>query len=131
MIDIVINVDDSVLRSLNQNLQTLHLEDVPGENMGTIVSYLKWALLLLLLDNVSGLPTNTMGLMNSTMCSAEKKEFSGFMTSIYFKHKRKTNVVSHATYLHLAEVEYSTLYRDQKWLAAKSDPSSGFFVGEQ
>ena len=47
MLDIIMDVDDSALRALTQSLQTLHLKDVPGENVFTAVSYLKGALLLL------------------------------------------------------------------------------------
>ena len=129
MLEIFMNVDDSALRFLTQNLQTIHLKDIPGENVSTIMSYLKGALLLL--ENFSSLPTYIMGLLNDMMCSAENEEFSRFMRFIYFDHKRKTNVVIHATYLQLTEAGYRTLYRYQKWLAAKSDLGSGFFVGEQ
>ena len=69
MINTVMNIEDSVLRSLTQNLQTICLKDIPGENAGAIASYLKGDLLLL--ENFSGLPTDTMGLLNGTMCSAE------------------------------------------------------------
>ena len=41
MIDIVMDVDDSALRLLTQNLQTIQMKDVPDKHVGTIVSYLK------------------------------------------------------------------------------------------
>ena len=126
MLDIIMDVDDSALRALTQSLQTLRLKDVPGENVCTAVSYLKGALLLL--QNCSGLPTDTMGLLNDTMGSADCAEFSGFMNSVYFDHKRKTRVIPHQEYLRLAEAEYRTLYRAGKWTASKNDPASGFFV---
>ena len=65
MLDIIMDVDDSALQSLTQSLQTLRLKDVPGENVCMAVSYLK--VVLLLLQNYSGLPTDTMGLLNDTM----------------------------------------------------------------
>ena len=68
------DVDDSALRSLTEALQTLRMKDVAGENVGTVVSYLKGALLLL--QNCSGLPTDTMELINNTMVSADYAEYS-------------------------------------------------------
>ena len=126
MLDIIMDVDDSALRGLTQSLQTLRLKDVPGENVCTAVSYLKGALLLL--QNCSGLPTDTMGLLNDIMGSADCDEFSGFMNSVYFDHKRKTREITHQEYLRLAEAEYRTLYRAGKWTASRNDPTSGFFV---
>ena len=38
MIDIVLDVEDSALRSMTQSLQTMRLKDVPGENVATAVS---------------------------------------------------------------------------------------------
>ena len=104
MLDIIIDIDDSALRALTQSLQTLRLKDIPGENVCTAVSYLKGALLLL--QNCSGLPTNTMVLLNEIMGSAAYDEFSGFMNLLYFDHKRKTRVIAHQEYLCLAEAEY-------------------------
>ena len=37
MLDIIMDVDESALRSLTQSLQTLCLKDVPGENVYTAV----------------------------------------------------------------------------------------------
>ena len=97
MLDIIMDVDDSALRTLTQSLQTLRLKDVPGENVCTPVSYLKVALLLL--QNCSGIPTNAMGLLHDTMGLADCDEFSGFMNSVYFDHKRKTREITHQEYL--------------------------------
>ena len=104
----------------------LRLKDVPGKNVCTAVSYLKGALLLL--QNCLGLPTDTMGLLNDTMGSADCNEFSGFMNSMYFDHKRKTREITHQEYLCLAEAEYRTLYRAGKWTVSRNSPSSGFFA---
>ena len=41
MLDIVMDVDDSALKSLTEALQNLRMKDVPGDNVGTVVSYLK------------------------------------------------------------------------------------------
>ena len=62
MLDIVMNVDDAALWSLTGGLQNLRMKDVPGENVGTVVSYLKGALLLL--QNCAAIPTDAMGLLN-------------------------------------------------------------------
>ena len=46
IINIVLDVEDSALRSMTQSLQTFHLKDVRGENVATVVSYLKGVLTL-------------------------------------------------------------------------------------
>jgi len=102
------DVDDSALRALTTSLQTLRLKDAPGENVCTVVSYLKRALMLL--KNSSELPTDTMGLLNDIMISADCDEFSGFMNSVYYDHKGKTRLIDHSEYLRLAKAEYQTLY---------------------
>jgi len=126
MLDIIIGVNNSALRALTQSLKTLRLKDVPGENVCTVVIYLKGALLIL--QNCSGLLTDTIGLLNNTMGSKDCDEFSVLMNSVYFDHKRKTRVISHQEYLRLAEAEYRTLYRVGKWTSSRNDPTSGFFV---
>jgi len=128
MWDIIMDVDNSALRALTQSLQTLCLKKVPGKNICTAPSYLKGALLLL--NNCSELPTDTMGLLNGTMELVDCDEFSGFMRSVYFDHKRKTRVITHQDYLRLAESEYCTLYRVGKWTSLKNDPTLAFFVGQ-
>ena len=47
LLDIFMNGNDSALHSLTQILQTLLIKDVPDENISTIASYLKGAMLLL------------------------------------------------------------------------------------
>ena len=47
ILDVVMDIDESSLRSLTQGLQALRLKDVPGEHFGTVVSYLKGMLTLL------------------------------------------------------------------------------------
>ena len=122
MLDIIMNVDDSALWGLTQSLQTLRLKDTPDENMYTAVSYLKGVLLLL--HNCTGLPKDTIGILNDTMGLADCNEFTGFMNSVYFDHKRKTRVISHHEYLRLVESKYRTLYILGKWTASKNDPLS-------
>ena len=46
-LELIMDVDDAALRSLTEALQMLQMKDVAGENMGTVVSYLKGSLLLL------------------------------------------------------------------------------------
>ena len=104
MLNIIIDINDSALRALTQILQTLRLNDIPGENFCMAVSYLKDALLQL--QNCSGLPTDTVGLLNGIIGSVDCNGFSGFMDLVYFDHKRKTRVIAHQEYLCLAEVEY-------------------------
>ena len=108
MLDIVMSVDDSALRSLTEALQHLWMKDVAGENVETLVSYLKGALLLL--QNCSALPTDTMGLLNDVMVSADCREFVEYMQSIYFASKRNNTEQGHMEYLDSTEGEYRTLY---------------------
>ena len=127
MLDIVMNVDDAALRSLTEGLQSLRMKDVPGENVGTVVSYLKGALLLL--QNCSAIPTDAMGLLNDVMSSADCSEFTNYMQSIYFASKRTGTVGDYMEYLDVAEAEYRTLYRKGKWTKASTPQESGF-VGD-
>jgi len=95
MLEIIMDVDDSALRSLTQFLQTLRMKDVAGENVRTVVSYLKRSLMIL--QNCGGLPTDIMGLLDEIMCSAECNELSEFMKIVYVNHKRKTDVIEPTT----------------------------------
>ena len=87
MLDIVIDVDDSALRSPTQNLQTLRMKEISEENMITVISYLKGTLMLL--DNCDKLPTDIIGLIKDIMCSVEYNKFTGFMRNVYCEHKNK------------------------------------------
>ena len=64
MVGVIIDVDDSAIRILIQNLQVLQLVNV-GENVGTLVSFLKEALMLI--KNCALLLADTTVLMNDTM----------------------------------------------------------------
>ena len=64
MVGVIIDVDDSAMRILIQNLQVLQLVNV-GENVGTVVSFLKGALMLI--KNCALLLADTTVLMNDTM----------------------------------------------------------------
>ena len=128
MMNIIMDIDDSALHSLTENLQVLRLKDVPGYKVETTVSYLKGALMLL--SNCGKLPNDIIGLLKDIFCSVECNEFTAFMLSVYFEHELHTHTIDYAKYLSLAESEYRTQYRKQKWLAAKTNPSSAFFVGD-
>ena len=126
MLDIVMDVDDSVLRLLTQNLQTLRMKDVPGNNVETISSYLKGVLLIL--SNCNKMPTNVMRLLNNTFCSVACDNFTDFMKNMYFSHKQNTRVITPIRFISLAELEYRMLYRNGKWEASKADAGSAFYV---
>ena len=100
------------------------MKDVPGENMGMVVSYLKGALLLL--QNCGVILTNTMGLLNGVMTSTDCLEFTEYMKSIYFASKRTNTVGDYMAYLKCAEGEYRTLTRKGKWTKASAPQDSGF-----
>ena len=59
------DVDDSAIRALIQNLQVLRMKEAPEENVGTVVSFLKGVLVLI--QNCATLLTGTIALMNNTM----------------------------------------------------------------
>ena len=71
-----------------------------------------------------------MGLLNDVMSSADCSEFTSYMQSIYFAHKRKIKSITPREYVEFAEKEYRTLYRDNKWSAVKTDPDSSFYSGD-
>ena len=129
MLDVVMDVEDSSLRSMTGRIKTVRMKDIPGENIGTIASYLKGVILLL--DNCNSLPTDVLGLLNDVMTSAESKVFCEYMQSIYFAHKRKIKEITPREYVEFAEKEYRTLYRDNKWNAVKTDPESSFYTGDK
>ena len=104
------------------------MKDIPGKNVGTVVSYLKGTLLLL--ANYGKLPTDAMTIICDTFCLAECDKLTGFITAVYFEHKRKTNVIDYTEYLTLAKAKYRMLYRKQEYTTAKADPSSGFYAGK-
>lgn len=68
MLDIIMDVDDSAIRALIQNLQVLRMKNVPRENMGMVEKILKESLIFIQKCKVT--LTDIIGLMNSTMCSA-------------------------------------------------------------
>ena len=36
-LDIIMNIDNAALRSLVQSIQTIHMKDIAGKNMGMVV----------------------------------------------------------------------------------------------
>ena len=72
------DVDNLALCSLTEAFQTLRMKDVPGGNVGTVVSYLKGSLLLL--RNCLAIPTDVM-------MTADCDKFMSYMRSIYFASK--------------------------------------------
>ena len=66
-----------------------------------------------MLQNCSGLPMDTMGLLNNIMVSADCEECGGFMNSVSYDRMRKTRVITHSEYMKLADTEHSTYYRKQ------------------
>ena len=102
------------------------MKDIAGEKVGIVVSYLKGAVILL--QKGTGFPIDLIGFLNDIMCLVENTDFTTFMRSVYFDHKKNTHVIDYAEYPNLAEAEYCTLYRRKKWMASKNDPDSGFFV---
>ena len=124
VLELVMDVDDTALSYLTQNLQSLRISGVPGENVGTIVSYLKGTLLLL--SNCNSMPTDIMGLLNDTFCLAACDEFTDYMKAIYFSHCCRTQSITPMELLTLAECKYCTLYCGGKWEKLKEDPDSAF-----
>ena len=46
MLDVVIDVEDSSLRSITDHINTVRMKEIPGGNIGPIKSYLKGVILL-------------------------------------------------------------------------------------
>ena len=105
------------------------MKDIEGENVVTVVSYLKGALLFL--KNCGDLPTDTHGLLNDIMCSASNDDFVGYMKSIYYEQKRSRKRFDFVTYLKIAESEYRTLHWAGKWTASVHVPSAAGFCGDE
>ena len=129
MLDIVMNVDNAALHSLTEGLQNLRMKDASGENVGTVVKYLKGALLLL--NNCAAIPTNTMGLLNDVMSSADCKYFTDYMKLIYFALKRTNTVGDYMKYLDKAEAKYRTLYQKGKRMKASSTTQYSLFGADE
>ena len=100
-LDSIMDVDDSALRSLTEALHNFRMKDATGENVGTVVSYLKGAMFLL--KNCGANPTDVIGLLNDVMVSADCKEFTAYMKLIYFASKRDSLVTGYMEYLDVAE----------------------------
>ena len=72
--DIVIDVYNITLHLLTHNIENLKMKEISGEFAGTAVSYLKGPLMILQI--LGEIPTNTMGLMNTIMCLADRNDFT-------------------------------------------------------
>ena len=70
-----------------------------------------------------------MGLLNNIMCSAICNELSELMI-VYVDQRHRTGTIEHTTYLDLAELEYQTLCRGQKWTKSKTDPVSRLYIND-
>lgn len=122
------DMDESALRSLTEALQNLRMKDVLGENVGTVVSYMKGALLLL--QNCSAILTDGIVLLNDVMVSADCDVFTAYMKSIYFASKRdSTTVGGYMEYLDTAQAEYLTPYRKGA-LQKRDSNSDSDFIGD-
>ena len=80
MFDVVMDVADSALCPLTKGIHKNRLNNIPKENIDTVVSYLKGSLLLL--KNCSKLPTDIIGLINDIMYSADCANFKEYMKAI-------------------------------------------------
>ena len=82
-------------------------EGYTGDNVSTVVSYLKGTVLLL--QNFTDLPTDLIGLLHEIIASAKNEDFAAFIKALYFNHKMKTKEVSYATFLNHVESKYRTM----------------------
>ena len=101
MITIVMDVDYSAIISLTQGFQLMWLKDILGDNVISVMSNLKG--ILMLLRSCSKLSTSTMCVLKDAVCSALCDEFSGSVPSVYFDHKRNTQIIEHNKRLQLAK----------------------------
>ena len=83
----------------------------------------------MLLQNCEAVPTDTLGLLDQIITSADYDEFTKYIKRIYFTSKRNRSVPasSFTGYLNTAEPEHRTLYRARK---SKADTDSGFYAGD-
>lgn len=101
-------------------------EGYTGGNTSTVVSHLKGAVLLL--QNYTDLPTDLIGLLHDILASAKNEDFVAFIKALYFNHKMKTTEVSYTMFLNHTRSEYIIMYRNKKWTASQTDPSSSLYV---
>jgi len=69
--------------------------------MGTIVSYLKGALLLL--SNCKKISMDAMGLLNGRFCSTVCDNFTYFMKNVYIIHNQKLKEINAMQFLSLVD----------------------------
>lgn len=125
MFDVVMDVDDAALRVVTEGIQKIRTKDLPGENVDTLVSYLKGSLLVL--KNCAELPTDIIGLLNDIMCSAEFNDFKEYMKSIYFDHTRRMKVVDPQSISNLQNLNIKHCTENLNGPLSNIPPTTGFF----
>ena len=50
------------------------------------------------------------------------------MKSVNFSHNMQAKVFTYDEFLNMEDLEYRTLYKNNKWTASQHDPTSGFYV---
>ena len=107
MLEFVMDVEDSALYLLVQSVQVLWMKNVSGENVLTVVSYLKGTVLLL--QNCTDLPIDLIGILHDILTSARNEDVTALIKAMHFNHKMKTKVVNYTTFLNHANSEYRSL----------------------
>ena len=103
------------------------MKDIKGENVGTVVSYLKDTLLLL--KNCKEIPADTHVLLSDIMTSVSNNKLCGYMKSIYYEQKCSRSTFDFVSYLKTTASEYRTLYCADKWTTSSHIPSVARFYG--
>ena len=112
ILNVVMDVEDSLPHLLVQSLQTLRVKDIEGGNVETFISYFKVALLLL--KKCTDLPTDTHELLNDIVTSTSNDEFTEYTRSVYHNQKRSKKGFDFLNYLKVGEGEYIPVCRAGK-----------------
>ena len=85
ILNVVMTVEGLALRLIDKSIQRLRMKDITGENVGTLVSYLKGVLLLI--ENCANMPIYMLGLLNDIMMLATNIKYCIYMMSMYYEYQ--------------------------------------------
>lgn len=127
-LDFIIDVGEEGLHSLNESIRTLKLTDFPGENVSKAASFLRGTLMVL--KNCDAAPPNhtLFTLLFSFFKTASTKDFSDYISTLQTNQREGLSKMTLEDLLTKADRYYDSLYRLNKWVAAKKDPESVFYV---
>jgi hypothetical protein len=130
-LDFIIDVGEEGLHSLNESIRTLKLTDFPGENVSKAASFLRGTLMVL--KNCDAAPPmhTLFTLLFSLFKTASTKDFSDYISTLQTNQREGLSKMTLEDILTKADRYYDSLYRLNKWVAAKKDPESVFYVSKK